>query len=40
MDRGKVGDEREQGLQDLQLYVDALTHAVTHRADDDRHSRE
>ena len=31
---GKVGDEGEEGLEDLELYVDALGHAVVHRLDD------
>ena len=31
---GKVGDEGEEGLEDLELYVDALGHAVVHRSDD------
>jgi hypothetical protein len=31
---GKVGDEGEEGLEDLKLYINALGHAVVHRSDD------
>ena len=34
MDGGEVGDEGEEGLEDLELDVDALGHAVIHRLDD------
>jgi len=30
---GKVGDEGEEDLEDLELYVDALEHAVIHHLD-------
>jgi len=33
---GEVGDEGEECLEDLKLYVDALRHAVVHRLDDSR----
>ena len=34
MDCGKVGDEGEEGLEDLELDVDALGNAVVHCLDD------
>lgn len=34
MDGGEVGDEGEEGLEDLELDVDALRHAIVHRLDD------
>jgi hypothetical protein len=34
MDVGEICDEGEEGLGDLELYVDALRHAVVHRLDD------
>lgn len=34
VDGGEVGDEGEEGLEDLELDVDALGHAVVHRLDD------
>ena len=40
MNGGKVGDEREQSLEYLELYVDPLRHAVVHRLDDGRYRRE
>ena len=37
---GEIGDEGKKSLEDLELYVDALRHAVVHRLDDDRDRRE
>lgn len=34
MNCGEVGDEREEGLEDAQLDVDALVYTVTHCRDD------
>ena len=36
---GKIGYEGQKRLQDAQLDVDALVHAVTHGVDDDRDRR-
>jgi len=36
----EIGDEREEGLEYLELYVDALRHAVVHCLDDGRDRRE
>ena len=42
MNGGKVGDEGEESLNDLELYVCTLRlgHAVVHRLDDGRDRRE
>lgn len=37
---GEIGDEGEESLENLELYVDALGHAVVHRLDDGRDGRE
>ena len=37
---GEIGDEGEEGLKDLELYVDALRQAVVHRLYDGRDRRE
>jgi len=37
---GEVGDEGEESLEDLELYVDTLRHAVAHCLDDSRDRRE
>jgi hypothetical protein len=37
---GEIGDEGEESLEDLELYVDALRHAVVHCLDDGRDRRE
>jgi hypothetical protein len=37
---GEVGDEGKKSLEDLELYVDTLRHAVVHRLDDGRDRRE
>jgi hypothetical protein len=37
---GEVGDEGEESLEDLELYVDTLRQAVVHRLDDSRDRRE
>jgi hypothetical protein len=36
---GEVGDEGEESLEDLELYVDTLRHAVVHCLDDSRDRR-
>ena len=36
MNGGEVGDEGEKSLEDLELYVDTLRHAVVHCLDDGR----
>ena len=36
MDDGEVGDEGKEGLEDLELDVDALGHTVVHRLDSNR----
>jgi hypothetical protein len=36
----EVGDEGEKSLEDLELYVDTLGHAVVHCLDDGRDRRE
>ena len=33
---GEIGDKGEECLEDPELYVDALRHAVVHRLDDGR----
>lgn len=33
MDSGEIGDKREERLKNLELYVDALRHAVVHSLD-------
>ena len=40
MNGGEVGDEGEESLEDLELYVDALRHAVVHCLDDGRDGSE
>ena len=40
MNGGEVGDEGEESLEDLELYVDTLRHTVVHCLDDGRDSRE
>jgi hypothetical protein len=37
---GEVGDEEEESLEDLELYVYASRHAVVHYLDDGRNRRE
>lgn len=37
---GEIGDKGEESLEDLELYVDALGHAVVHCLDDGRDGRE
>ena len=36
MNSGEIGDEGEKSLEDLELYVDALGHAVVHCLDNSR----
>lgn len=40
MNGGEVGDEGEKSLEDLELYVNALRHAVVHCLDDGWNRRE
>ena len=37
---GEVGDDEEESLEDLELYVDTLRNAVVHHLDDGQDSRE